>query len=361
MIASATTEIQHARQGALRPVVRMVSYNESSDMQKSFGEAGTGELFNAGHELANLRQDLIKVADFGSAEGANSCIQLNAFVLGVRSEEAGKDKKIAVTHMDTPANNWNVLFETVRSHSESYRKHNNTYSYAYAGTFYEPCFPHDSLDLCYSSTAFHWGAKGPGEPLGDHMWPIKDSNPRISQMAKKMAAEQWLTILSLRATELRKGGFFVIIHMGEWGGHWLIKEAMKAWNSLAKDGVITKEERDALIYNMYTRSLEEMLEPMKGPLKHVFEVVSAKSILTPCAAYEQYKKDGDAQACIGKFMDLLMSTGTSTVEAALPTRSEQDRRRIVDLYFGGVRKHVQALPITQGMATEVNIVSLRKL
>lgn len=38
------------------------------------------------------------------------------------------------------------------------------------------------------------------------------------------------------------------------------------------EGTITKEERDALIYNVYTRSLEEMLAPMEGPLQNVFEV-----------------------------------------------------------------------------------------
>lgn len=68
---------------------------------------------------------------------------------------------------------------------------------------------------------------GPGEPLGDHMWPIKDSNPRISQRAREMGAEQWLTILSLRAKEMRKGGMFIINHMGEWGGQWLMQEAFK--------------------------------------------------------------------------------------------------------------------------------------
>lgn len=44
------------------------------------------------------------------------------------------------------------------------------------------------------------------------------------------------------------------------------------------EGTITKEERDALIYNVYTRSLQEMLEPMEGPLQHVFEV---RSLMRP--------------------------------------------------------------------------------
>lgn len=62
-------------------------------------QAGTGELFRAGQELASLPRELINVADFGSAEGANSCIQLNAFVVGVRSKEVRNDKSAStMTH-----------------------------------------------------------------------------------------------------------------------------------------------------------------------------------------------------------------------------------------------------------------------
>ena len=58
--------------------------------------------------------------------------------------------------MDTPGNNWEELFRAVDATPGSYTRHAGTFVSAHAGTFYKQCFPSRSLDLVFSSTAFHW-------------------------------------------------------------------------------------------------------------------------------------------------------------------------------------------------------------
>lgn len=89
--------------------------------------------------------------------------------------------------------------------------------------------------------------------------------------------------------------------------------------------------------------------------------MSAKSTLRPCAAFEQYKQDGDKEACVSQFMGVLTSTGTYSLMLALAGRSPGDRQAIIDSYFCRIRHNLMAMPITRGMPTEVNVICLRKL
>jgi hypothetical protein len=49
-----------------------------------FGQPGRDELEAAGAEVAKLPGSCIRVGDFGSSEGANSCKQLDCFVVSAR-------------------------------------------------------------------------------------------------------------------------------------------------------------------------------------------------------------------------------------------------------------------------------------
>ncbi len=82
--------------------------------------------------------------------------------------QEGSGKEITVTHMDTPGNDWRELFKQAREHPQSYRDAGDVYTYAYAGTFYEQCFPTASLSLAYSSIALHWASRGMPKVLGFH-------------------------------------------------------------------------------------------------------------------------------------------------------------------------------------------------
>ena len=91
------------------------------------------------------------IADFGSAQGANSLYAMKTII-----DYLQKTKKLAkeplIVHNDLPTNDWASLFQLLIK--------DNSYNGVASGrSFYEQCLPSNSLSIGHSSTALHWLSK----------------------------------------------------------------------------------------------------------------------------------------------------------------------------------------------------------
>eukprot|EP00884_Botryococcus_braunii_P006536 jgi/Botrbrau1/15884/Bobra.40_1s0067.2 len=251
--------------------VQMVDYNAYGETphQGNVWQAVKDTLAVAGKEVAGL-SGTIRVGDFGSSAGSNSCEQLEVLVSAIRKED--EEKPIEVIHMDTLSNNWNDLFKTVSSHRRTYLKYPNTYAFGTAGTFYEQCFPRDSLSISYASMAYHWQEKDCVDGVDDTLFTQLSRDPAVAEAARDQAAREWLRILSLRAEELRAGGHLIALHMGRNRSGVLWDQLDRAWASMANDNKITSDEKRRVMFNVYSRTPEELLAPFQEELKDKLQV-----------------------------------------------------------------------------------------
>jgi hypothetical protein len=193
------------------------------------------------------------IADYGTADGGTSMPLIYAVVQQVR-QQAPK-RPIFVWYEDQAQNDFKSLF--LRLHQQipgpaSYlADFDNVYCMASGTTFYDQCFPHNSVDLAFSATAMHWLTRAPCQ--FDDVLHSAMATGIESEKYRDQAAEDWSAILLNRTKELKPGGAMVIVNFavdehGDFLGKTArVKENMHGWfrdiwAQMATEGKITMDE-----------------------------------------------------------------------------------------------------------------------
>ena len=69
--------------------------------------------------------------------------------------QAASAKEIVIVHVDTPSNNWQLLFESVNSSASYLQTASGVYAQATAKSFYNQVVPKNSLNVAYSGKMLH--------------------------------------------------------------------------------------------------------------------------------------------------------------------------------------------------------------
>ncbi|ORX92367.1 S-adenosyl-L-methionine-dependent methyltransferase [Basidiobolus meristosporus CBS 931.73] len=204
----------------------MMDYNENSTMQAHINEDGIVILRKIVQHLAPNITSTFSIGDFGCSHGGNSMISINA-ILDAMQETRRNDGplSIQVYHNDLPINDFREVFKCLNDPELTYQNHeitkanpgNRIFSMMSGKSFYSQCFPNALLDLSFSFNSIHWMPD-----IGVTLYrPLMVYSKHVSEeqlsLIQDVAQKQFVTFLSCRAKELRKGGKLVISLLGDFG------------------------------------------------------------------------------------------------------------------------------------------------
>jgi long-chain acyl-CoA synthetase len=277
------------------------SYNAHAKSQATGGMLGLPFLEQAVREMAIPEgNDPIAIADYGSSQGKNSLAPMQVAIRALRAR-VGLDRPITVTHVDQPANDFNILFDLLHRDSERYALDDpNVFPNAIGRSFYEQVFPPDSVDLGWSSHAAMWLSRIPafvnGHFRGDR------GTATESAAFRRQGAQDWEHFLSLRATELRPGGRLLLVlaglnDEGKTGYQALLDEANEVLAAMVSERAIRAEERARMVLAIWPRRTRELLAPFEscGQFQGL-SVARCEFLTAKDPSWAAYEQDGNKEA-----------------------------------------------------------------
>ena len=304
------------------------AYNKHARLQADGIVLAADVLKKAISEVELDYEGPIVIADYGSSQGKNSLLPLQAAVTGLR-KRVGPDRAIFVFHIDQPSNDFNSLFQVLTSDASSYVvNHPGVYSAAIGRSFYENVLPRASVHLGWSSYAAMWLSRVPALIPG-HFIPIC-SRGAVREVFDRQAAQDWEAFLSLRAEELRPGGRMVIVLPGvaddnSVGLEPLFDQVNEVLGEMVGDGAITSDERARMAIMSHPRNQSDLLIPFaQGGRYQGLNVEGCTRHQQSDAAWAQYERDGDKEALAAKRSLFFRSAFLPSLACALdpvPTHS----------------------------------------
>jgi hypothetical protein len=314
------------------------------------------------------------LADYGTADAGTSMPLLKHLVAKVRAAEP--DTPIVVLYEDQASNDWNSVFARVHNRLVGAEPSfladgaRNVFAMASGESFLRQITPDATVDLGYSSTAFHWLTFAPdvdtSAPGGRALLATLSADERVRAAFAARAAMDWRTLLSHRARELKPGGAlavanFAIDERGRFLGHTEhARECMfgtlgRLWHELAVEGLITREECERTMFPIFYRTLAECLAPLEGgssaqPL--ALACASAETDLVRCPYHARWLAEGgDAHTHARRFVPTTRTWSNSTFASALDAtkRGGGEISQIVDKLFERYTCVVAAEPEAHAM------------
>ena len=289
------------------------------------------------------------IADFGCADGGTSVDAVRA--LSRRAQESRTNRPILIVYEDQPANDFNALTKTTHtaSASDGAALHDaaaNIHVVASGPSFYQRALPAGMLHLGISATAMHWLSKKPCD-IDDHVHAVGAKGPQLAAFATQ-AAEDWLTILSHRASELAVGGRLVLcnfcrdengFYLGHTGGVSMFETFRRLWSDFRDQGRITAAEFKAITLPQYYRDMAEFVAPFEDHESPVYlaglRLESIETGITPCSYAEHFADtSGDPRAFAEAYIPTLRSWSQSAFFNGLDSRRDRAHRQelINDFY-----------------------------
>ena len=305
------------------------SYNAHAKSQATGGILGLPFLEQAVREMA-IREgnDPIVIADYGSSQGKNSLLPMRTAIRALRAR-VGVDRPITITHVDQPANDFNILFDLLHRDPERYGLDDpNVFPNAIGRSFYEQVFPPDSVDLGWSSHAAMWLSRVPTFITG-HFRGDRGTAPE-SEAFRRQGAQDWERFLSLRATELRPGGRLLLVlaglnDEGKTGYQALLDEANEALADMVSEGAIRAEERARMVIATCPRRTQELLAPFErdGEFRGL-SVACCESLTVKDPSWAAYEQDGNKEALASSRAKLFRATFAPSLACGLGDPATSD-------------------------------------
>jgi len=286
----------------------------------------------------------VVIADYGSSQGKNSLTPMRVAIRALRAR-LGPDRPIFVVHIDQAANDFNTLFDVLRSDPERYSVDDpNIFPSAIGRSFYESVFPREHIHLGWSSYAAVWLSRIPMLIPGHFM--VLASTSDVRQEFERQAADDWKFFLSLRASELRLGGRLVVVlpglnDEGVAGFEPLFSQANGALAEMVADGAISGEERAGMVLGAYPRRRNELLAPFSNGGQFCgLTVEHCELFRLPDAAWTDYERDGNKEVLVNRHVAFFRAIFVPSLAAAVadekkryvfPDRLEKKlKRRLAD-------------------------------
>jgi hypothetical protein len=301
----------------------------------------------------------IIIADYGSSQGKNSLAPMRTAIETLRLR-VSKDRPFVVYHVDLPVNDFNALFRTLHSNSDSYtRDADNVYACAVGRSFFENVLPPSSVHFGWSAYAAQWLSCVPAVPV-DHLWFASLSGP-AREIYEQQGAQDWESFLALRAKELRPGGRLVVVCPGVGSGQAIADHADAVIADMVKDGVISAKERSRTVLACWVRSKRDYLAPFQSDGRFLnLTIEHCESTPQADAVWEQYQRDGDAEALAIKHAAFFRATFLPSLAAALTHADDPEARRTFgDRLENGLRQRLLREPTPTN--SRVDTIVIKKL
>jgi hypothetical protein len=301
----------------------------------------------------------VVIADYGSSQGKNSLAAMAIAIQNLRPR-LQKDRPILVFHVDQPSNDFNSLFEVLSSDPDRYSLHDaNVFPCAIGRSFYEQVLPSASVHLGWCSYAVVWLRRIPCTIPG-HFFPAFSTGTARAAF-EGQAAEDWVTFLSCRASEMRHGARLVVVlpdlpNEGQRGFAKMMDDANAVLREMVDEGAITAEERAQMTLGAYPRSKDDLFAPFaaKGRFEGLtiedFEVATL-----PDAAWADYQRNGDKEAMASKNALFFRAVFMPSLAAALTRVRSGDSealRSFADRLQDGLTRRLATEPVPMDMVVQ---------
>lgn len=309
------------------------------------------------------------IADLGTADGGTS-MPLMAKMVKTLREKHGKDLPISLWYEDQPVNDFKSLFMRLQGliPGPPVFTDENVFVYANGTSFFEQCFPANSVDLAVSFTAMHWLNGKPGN-LNDKIHHTISEDSESKAAFAKLSGENWKQILSKRGKELAPGARALIVNfafednqcLGQTkreGGPTASMYTTKndIWKGMADEGLITQEEFTNTSILNYYRTIEEHLAPFTNGVSEEMKlkVVSIETKVTACPYHASWMTPDHGGRTAEEHSKWFVPTtrtwsNTSYMNGLNDSRTEDEKNKIVDTLFDRYAAEVAKDPSKHGM------------
>lgn len=305
---------------------------------------------------------VFQMTDMGCADGGTSLDMVGQVLRDVR--QRCPSRPIQMTYTDLPRNDFSQLFQIVHGLTEMPTYANdieNLFISASGTSFHRQIVPDGMLDLGHSATASHYITDAPC-PIEDHVHMVGATGP-TRQAWEEKGARDWEAFLTLRATELKPGGFVALFnfgideegrYLGHTGGVSMFDTFNTLWRGLVEDGVITQAEYQNTNFPQVYRTVEQFCAPLNDPDSPVYRaglrLERAETRVVRCPFAEDYAEHGNAAEFARAYIPTLRSWSEPSFLAGLsPDRPTEERARIVNTFYGRYQDLVAAQPKGHGM------------
>jgi hypothetical protein len=305
------------------------SYNLHARIPAGGGNLALPLLEEAVRSITLERGDQpVVVADYGSSQGKNSLTPMRAAIKALRAR-LGPERPIFVVHIDQAANDFNTLFDVLRSDPERYSVDDpNIFPSAIGRSFYESVFPREHVHLGWSSYAAVWLSRVPTLIPG-HFVSLASTGD-VREAFERQAADDWKSFLTLRASELRLGGRLVVVlpglnDEGVAGFEPLFSEANEALAEMVTEGAISAEERAGMVLGAYPRRRNELLAPFSTDGQFCGLTVEHCELFgLPDAAWTDYQQDGNKEVLVNRHVGFFRAIFVPSLAAAVTDEKKRN-------------------------------------
>jgi len=301
--------------------------------------------------------DGFTLSDMGTADAGTSLAMITRAIdcVSARAPQA----PISIVYADQPRNDFNALIGNVYGLGayESYLdRRADIFPLVSGTTFYRQILPAATLDIGFSATAMHWlSAKVCN--LTNHVQAVGAEGAELAAF-RKQAHGDWRQILLHRARELKPGGKLVLInfardeqgrYLGNTGGVNMFDNFNRIWLDFLAAKRISRAEYENMTLPQYYHTVEEFSAPLvdaDDPVHQAglrLEHIETRVVKCPYAA--SYREHGDAERFAQEYIPTIRSWNESIFFNGLSSaRSVEERRQIIEDYYGTYRSQVSASP-----------------
>jgi len=309
------------------------------------------------------------IADFGTADAGTSLGLLSRMVESVRKHNNKDDMEVVLHYEDQLTNEWQSVFRHalgLKEAKDAYGKNiqtpialGNVYAEACGVGFHSQCYASNSIDFAVSFTAMHWLSSCDVVSLAGTPYMHAARCPEAPKSEKEQATNDWKAILKARSKELVKGGRFVSVNfcvskegyfLGQTdNGQSMWDSFETSWNELHKDGIIDDEEKQAISFPSYYRTMDEFLAGIEEVGD--FKVVSAEEKVIPCP-YRKIYTAGKTSMTEREYAEWFVPTtrtwSHSTFQSAL-NEDRTDKDVVMAKFWENYVSLVEKNPTEHGM------------
>lgn len=302
------------------------------------------------------------LSDMGTADAGTSLSMVENSIEAVNARAPGAP--VSIVYSDQPRNDFNALIANVYGLGpfETYLdKHDNVFPLVSGTTFYKQILPAGTLDIGFSATAMHWMSSKVCN-ITNHVQAVGAEGEELEAF-RAQAHRDWRQILLHRATELKPGGKLILInfgcdeqgrYLGNTGGVNMFDTFNKIWLDFLEQGRIDRDEYENMTLPQYYNTVEEFSAPLTDRDDAVYQaglrLEHIDTRIVKCPFAEDFAQHGDADRFAEEYIPTIRSWNESIYFNALSgQRSLEQRRQIIEDYYGSYRDLVRDNPEGHGM------------
>ena len=315
----------------------------------------------AGMDIAD-DGSVFTVADMGCADGGTSIDLIGAVLKEIRRR--APSRPIRMVYTDLPRNDFGQLFRIIHGQTDipSYIEDiPDLYVLASATSFHQAMFPPATLNFGFSATASHYISAKPGV-ISNHVHMVGARGVE-REAYHEQGRRDWQVMLLNRAAELASGGRLALFnfgidgegrYLGNTGGVDMFDTFNELWAELAEVGAIGRDEYVETNFPQCYRTVEQFTAPLEDPSNPIYQagirLEHVETRVVPCPYAADFKVHGDSEKFARDYIPTLRSWSESVFMSGLSERrSIEERRQIVDEFYGRYEDRVRRAPQGHGM------------